>query len=119
MRVKLHLVPYQSPNEFDGAIAGMRRDGDEALLVMPGPIAYNHATRLAELAATHRLPAIMPYQEFAEAGGLMTYGAKFVDMYRRACALVDKLLKGVKPSDVPVERASRFELVINPRRPSA
>jgi putative tryptophan/tyrosine transport system substrate-binding protein len=111
--VELHLVAYRSPQEFEGVIVTMSEDGTEALLVMAGPMAYNHATRLAELAATHRLPAIMPYREFAEAGGLMAYGAQYPDMYRRAAALVDKILTGAKPSDIPVERAMRFELVIN------
>ena len=87
--------------------------------MMPHPVLFGHATQLAELAARSQLPAISPYREFAQAGGLMTYGAKFSEMYRRAAALVDKILKGTKPTDVPVERAMRFELVINQKTAQA
>jgi putative ABC transport system substrate-binding protein len=113
LRVELHLVAYRGPHELEGAVAALRRDGAEALFVMPHPTTSGHATRLAALAATHQLPAIAPYRDFAEAGGLMAYGGLFADMYRRAPALVDKILKGAKPSDVPVERPVRFELVVN------
>jgi putative tryptophan/tyrosine transport system substrate-binding protein len=113
LRLELHLVAYRAPHEFAGAIAAMRRHGADALFVMPHPLASGHATQLADLVATHRLPAMAPYREFAEAGGLMAYGTKFVEMYRRAPAYVDKILKGTKASDIPVERVMHFELVIN------
>jgi putative tryptophan/tyrosine transport system substrate-binding protein len=113
LRVALHLVAYRGPHELEGAVAAMRRDGAEALFVMPHPTTSGHAARLAALAATHQLPAIAPYRDFAEAGGLIAYEGLFADMYRRAPALVDKILKGTKPSDVPVERPVRFELVVN------
>jgi putative ABC transport system substrate-binding protein len=113
LRVELLLVAYRGPQDFEEALAVMRRDGAAALFVMPHPTTSGHATRLAALAATHQLPAMAPYREFAEAGGLLAYGAKFADLYQRAAALVDKILKGAKPSDVPVERPMRFELVIN------
>lgn len=113
LRVELLLVAYRDAQDFEEALAAMRRDGAAALFVMPHPTTSGQATRLAALAATHQLPAMAPYREFAEAGGLMAYGARFADLYRRAASLVDKLLKGAKPSDVPVERPTRFELVIN------
>jgi putative tryptophan/tyrosine transport system substrate-binding protein len=113
LRMELHLVGYRGPHDFEGAVAAMRRSGADALFVMPHPLASGHATQLAELAAKHRLPAMAPYREFAEAGGLMAYGTKFVEIYRRAPAYVDKILKGTKPSDLPVERVMHFELVIN------
>ena len=111
--VALLLVAYRDAQDFEAALAAMRRDGAAALFVMPHPTTSGHATRLAALAATHQLPAMAPYREFAEAGGLMAYGARFADLYQRAAALVDKILKGATPRDVPVERPMRFELVIN------
>jgi len=113
LRVELLLVAYRGPQDFEEALAAVRRDGVAALFVMPHPTTSGQATRLAALAATHHLPAMAPYREFAEAGGLLAYGAKFADLYRRAAALVDKILKGATPRDVPVERPTRFELVIN------
>jgi putative ABC transport system substrate-binding protein len=111
--VKLQLVEYRGPQDFEEAVAALRRDGAEVLFVMPHPTTSGHAARLAALAMRHQLPAMAPYRDFAEAGGLMAYGGLFSDMYRRVPALVDKILKGAKPSDVPVERPTRFELVIN------
>jgi putative ABC transport system substrate-binding protein len=113
LRVELQLVAYRGAQEFESAVAAMRREGAEALFVMPHPTTSGQAARLAALAATHRLPAIAPYQHFAEAGGLMAYGGSFADMYRRAPLLVDKLLKGAHPSELPVERPMRFDFVIN------
>jgi putative tryptophan/tyrosine transport system substrate-binding protein len=113
LRVELHLVAYRGAQEFEGAVAAMRREGAEALFVMPHPTTSGHAARLAALAAAHRLPAMAPYQHFAEAGGLMAYGGMFADMYRRVPGLVDKLLKGEKPGELPVERPMRFDFVIN------
>jgi putative ABC transport system substrate-binding protein len=113
LHVELDLVAYQGAQEFEGAVAAMRRDGAEALFVMPHPTASGHATRLAALAATNRLPAMAPYREFAEAGGLLAYGGMFADMYRRVPIFVDKILKGAKPGELPVERPMRFDFVIN------
>jgi putative tryptophan/tyrosine transport system substrate-binding protein len=113
LRVELHLVAYREAQEFEGAVGAMRREGAEALFVMPHPTTSGQAVRLAALAATHRLPAMAPYQHFAEAGGLMAYGGMFADMYRRVPILVDKILKGAKPGELPVERPMRFDFVIN------
>jgi putative ABC transport system substrate-binding protein len=113
LRVELHLVAYREAQEFEGAVAAMRREGAEALFVMPHPTTSGHAAGLAALAATHRLPAMAPYQHFAEAGGLMAYGGMFADMYRRVPIFVDKILKGAKPGELPVERPMRFDFVIN------
>jgi putative ABC transport system substrate-binding protein len=113
LQVELHLVAYREAQEFESAVVAMRRDGAEALFVMPHPTTSGQAARLAALAAAHRLPAIAPYQHFAEEGGLMAYGGSFADMYRRAPGLVDKILKGIQPSELPVERPMRFDFVIN------
>jgi putative ABC transport system substrate-binding protein len=113
LRVELHLVAYRGAQEFEAAVAAMSRDGTEALFVMPHPTTSGQAARLAALAAANRLPAIAPYQHFAEEGGLMAYGGSFADMYRRIPVLVDKILKGAKPGELPVERPMRFDFVIN------
>jgi ABC-type uncharacterized transport system substrate-binding protein len=113
LRVELQLVAYREAQEFESAVAAMRRDGAEALFVMPHPTTSGQAARLAALTTANRLPAIAPYQHFAEEGGLMAYGGNFADMYRRAPLLVDKLLKGAHPSELPVEQPMRFDFVIN------
>jgi putative ABC transport system substrate-binding protein len=84
-----------------------------ALLVLQNPAFTAHRTRLLDFAAKNRLPAIYPRRAFAEAGGLMSYGPDPSDLYRRAAVYVDKILKGAKPADLPVEQPTRFELVIN------
>jgi putative ABC transport system substrate-binding protein len=85
----------------------------EALLVVSDAIFNSHRTRLADLAARSRLPAAYGVRESVEAGGLMSYGASFLDLYRRAATYVDKILKGATPADLPVEQPMKFELVIN------
>jgi putative ABC transport system substrate-binding protein len=111
--VQLQLLEARGPNEFDGAFAAMAKERVEALLVVSDVIFNNHRTRLADLAARSRLPAAYGVRESVEAGGLMSYGTSFLDLYRRSAAYVDKILKGAKPADLPVEQPTRFELVIN------
>jgi len=85
----------------------------QAFLTTPGPIISSHQAQIIQFAATNRLPAIYTYSEFVEAGGLMSYKPSYDDLYRRAATYVDKILKGAKPADLPVEQPTRFELVIN------
>jgi putative ABC transport system substrate-binding protein len=98
---------------LDSVFAAMTREGAEALIALADAVFWNHRTRVVALAAQHRLPAVFDAREFAEAGGLMTYGPSVPDSYRRAATYVDKILKGAKPADLPVERPVKFELVIN------
>ena len=111
--VQLQLLEARGPNEFDGAFAAMAKERVGALLVLSDAIFNSHRTRLADLAARSRLPAAYGVRESVEAGGLMSYGPSFRDFYRRAATYVDKILKGAKPADLPVEQPMKFELVIN------
>ncbi len=111
--VQLQLLEARGPNEFDGAFAAMAKERVGALLVLSDVIFSSHGTRLADLAARSRLPAAYAVRESVEAGGLMSYGPSFLDLYRRSATYVDKILKGAKPADLPVEQPTKFELVIN------
>ena len=111
--VKLQPLEVRNHHELEGTFTAMTKEHAGALLVLPYPLIYAHARRIADLAATNRLPAVYPFREFVEAGGLMAYGANPTDMFRRAAYFVDKILKGAKPADLPVEQPTKFELVIN------
>jgi putative tryptophan/tyrosine transport system substrate-binding protein len=109
--VQLELVSIQGPGDFDAPAKAVR--GADGLLPLESPLFTTYRARLAELAARNRLPAIFSQREYVEAGGLMSYGTDFHDLYRRAGRYVDKILKGAKPADLPVEQPTKFELVIN------
>ena len=111
--VQLQLVEARGPGDFDGAFAAMARERAGALLVVTDPVFIPHRAQLVHLAAKNRLPSIFTQKADVEAGGLMSYGPNFPDMYRRAATYVDKILKGAKPADLPVEQPTKFELVIN------
>jgi len=111
--VQLHRVEARGPEAFDGAFAAMTRAHADALLVLGGNITFEHRQRLAELAATRRLPTMHNVRPFVEAGGLMAYGPSSRDLRRRAAVYVDKILKGAKPADLPVEQPTKFELIIH------
>jgi len=111
--LQLLLVEARGPGDFDGAFAAMAKERVGALFVVTDPAFIPHRARLAELTAKNRLPSIFTQREDAEAGALMSYGPSLSDMYRRAATYVDKILKGAKPADLPVEQPTKFELVIN------
>jgi len=111
--VQLQLLEARGPNEFDGAFAAMAKERVGALLVLSDVIFSDHRTRLIDLAARSRLPAAYGNRESVEAGGLIGYGPSFLDLFRRAATYVDKILKGAKPAELPVERPTKYELVIN------
>ncbi len=111
--VQLQLVGAGSPNDFDRAFSAMTRERADALIVFPSPMFYVEHRRIVDLVARNRLPAIFAFREAVEAGGLMAYGASIPDLFRRAATYVDKILKGAKPADLPVEQPTRFELVVN------
>ena len=109
--VQIQPVVIGGPEEFEGAFSAMVRERAGALVVQP--LFTNHRQRIVALAARHRLPMISDFKEFADAGALMSYGPNARETYRRAATYVDKILKGTKPADLPVEQPTRFELVIN------
>jgi putative ABC transport system substrate-binding protein len=111
--VQLQLLEVRGPNEFDGAFAAMATERVGALLVVADSMFNLHRTQLADLAARSRLPAAYGLRENVEAGGLMSYGPSLRDLFRRSATYVDKILKGAKPGDLPVEQPTKFELVIN------
>jgi putative tryptophan/tyrosine transport system substrate-binding protein len=104
-------VPVQDPNQFGSAFEDAR--GVDALMQMDDPFFITHRRRIAELAVRSRLPAIYGLRPSVDAGGLMSYGADSRDLYRRAATYIDKILKGAKPADLPIEQPTKFELVIN------
>ncbi len=111
--VQLRVMEVRSPDQFASAFARMRRERAGALLVLADPLFFLHRAQLAELAAKSRLPAMYGVTEHAQAGGLMAYSPNFANLFRRAATFVDRILKGAKPADLPVEQPTRFELVIN------
>ena len=113
VRVQLQLLEARGPNEFDSAFAAMARARADALFVMLDPFFGIHRAQLQDLAAKNRLPAMYGAREYTEAGGLMSYGSDFRDNFRRAATYVDKILKGAKPADLPVEQPTKWEFVVN------
>jgi putative tryptophan/tyrosine transport system substrate-binding protein len=111
--VRLQVVEARGPADFDTAFSEMTKARAGSLTVLPSSMFFNERRHLVDLAANNRLPAVYPYREFVDAGGLMAYGSEIADLYRRAATYVDKILRGAKPGDLPVEQPSKFELVIN------
>jgi putative ABC transport system substrate-binding protein len=113
--VQLQIVAVRGPEDFDNAFATMTRDHAGAVLVLSDPMTFFHRTRLAELGVRRRLPTMHGVRGYVDAGGLMSYWAQQVELYRRVGSYVDRILKGAKPGDLPIEQPTRFELVINLR----
>ena len=113
LRVKLHVLEARDRQQIDAAFAAMARERVGALLVMNDPMFYADRERIADLAAKNRLPGIFERSEFVEAGGLLSYDTNLADGYRHLATYVDKILKGAKPADLPVEQPTRFSLVVN------
>ncbi len=111
--VTLKSATVQSPDDFESLFAALTRDRPESLLVLADTVTVANRQRAVEFAARNRVPAIYETRVFVDAGGLMSYGVEFADHYRRVATYVDKILKGAKPADLPVEQPTKFELVIN------
>jgi putative ABC transport system substrate-binding protein len=111
--MQLQFVPAASPDDIEGAFSVMMRERADALSVFPSPILFAEYGRIASIAADRKLPAIYAAREGADAGGLISYGANLPDLARQTALYVDKILKGAKPADLPVQQPTKFELVIN------
>jgi putative tryptophan/tyrosine transport system substrate-binding protein len=111
--IRLQYVEARGPEEFDNAFAAMARERAEALLVGNDPTFLVHRAKIVELAVKGRLPTMFSWRENVEAGGLMAYAVNMTDFIGRAALYVDKILKGAKPADLPVEQPTKFELIIN------
>ena len=111
--VKLQVLTARDPNAIDNAFMAMSKERAEALVVIPSVRNVQHGDRILKHAAKNRLPSIYPQSSFVESGGLMSYSANIPDQFRRSAFYVDKILKGAKPADLPIEQPTKFELVIN------
>ena len=111
--VQLQSLEVRGPDDFESAFAAATRGRAGALITVEDPLTLTHRARIVDFAAKSRLPAMYPNREYVDAGGLMSYGTNFADLFRHAATYVDKILKGAKPADLPVEQPTRFELVIN------
>jgi putative tryptophan/tyrosine transport system substrate-binding protein len=111
--VRLQFVEVRGPADFERAFSDMTRARAGALTVLGSPMFVSERRRLVDLAAKNRLPTVYTAREYVDAGGLMSYGPYLTDMFRRAATFVDKILKGAKPGDLPVEQPTKFELIIN------
>jgi putative ABC transport system substrate-binding protein len=111
--VKILPMEAGTPQEIDNAFSLMRRENAGAIIVPIEPFFQQQKIQIVELAAKHRLPSIAGYREYVEAGGLISYGASLNSICLRAATYVDKILKGAKPADLPVEQPTKFELIIN------
>jgi putative tryptophan/tyrosine transport system substrate-binding protein len=117
--LQLQFVPAASSDDISGAFSMIARERPDALSLFPSPILFAEYGRIASMAAKIRLPAIYAAKEGADAGGLMSYGANLPDLARQTAVYVDKILKGAKPPDLPVQQPTKFELVINLRTAGA
>ena len=111
--VKLQYLDVLSPKDIETAFRAASKGRADAVLMLPGSVLVLQRAQLADLAAKNRLPAIYPQPDYTEAGGLVYYGANTADLFRRAATYVDKILKGAKPADLPVEQPTKFEFIIN------
>ena len=112
-RVHLNLVEIRDPARLGDAVSDAKKAGAGALLVLGSPLLFRLSSPLADLAAKHRLPTVSGWREFPDAGGLASYGTNIPEMFQRAAGLVDRILRGAKPAELPVEQPTKFELVIN------
>jgi putative ABC transport system substrate-binding protein len=113
MGVKVLGIEFTSPDDFERGFTTMALERVDGLLVLPDPVTGSNRVRLAELMAKRRLPGIALFRESAEAGFLLSYGVSAFNNHRRAAVYIDKILKGAKPGDLPIEQGTKFELVIN------
>ena len=113
MKAQLQYLDVLAPKDIETAFRAASKGRADAVLALSSFVIISQRTQIADLAIKSRLPAIYPWPEFVQDGGLMTYGANSADLFRRAATYVDKILKGAKPADLPVEQPKKFEFIIN------
>jgi putative ABC transport system substrate-binding protein len=114
LKLELRALELRDPPyDFDGALREAARGGADAALMMAGPLAFQYRAQIAQFALTHRIPTVFAFAEFAEAGGFLAYGADLPHMYRRGAEYVDRILRGAKAADLPVEQPNKFQMVLN------
>jgi putative ABC transport system substrate-binding protein len=113
LKVEIHPVGVSDADEIERGINAFARGSNDGLIVVTGPLAQIHRDRIIAVAAKHRLPAVYPFRFFVTSGGLISYGPNQTDQYRQAAGYVDRILKGEKPADLPVQAPTKYELVIN------
>lgn len=113
LQIKLLTLDVRNPEDIEGALQAVTDGRAQALIPLPDPLTLSHAKRIIDFAAKNRLPAIYGDSQFVDAGGLMSYAPDYRAMFRRAATFVDKILKGAKPADLPVEEPTRMEMVVN------
>ena len=114
LRLNLHLLELRNPPyDFENAFRGAPRSGGDAIFVLESSSIFRVGTQIVQVALKNRLPTSFAFREYVDAGGLVSYGVNFLDMWRRAAEYTDKILKGAKPADLPIEQATKYELVIN------
>jgi putative ABC transport system substrate-binding protein len=112
-RLHLQILEVRGPNDFDKAFSAINKKRARALIELPSPLFHSHRKRIVEFAAKSRLPSIFHSRDFVDAGGLMCYGENYADLLRRVAYYVDRILKGTKPGDLPVQQPMKFEMIIN------
>jgi ABC-type uncharacterized transport system substrate-binding protein len=111
--VQLRLAAVQGPDDIESAFSAIAKEHADALIVFPSPMLFTERRRIVDLAAKHLLPSMAMGKEFAELGGLLAYGASIPGLMRRSATYVDKIIKGAKSGDLPVQQPTKFDLVIN------
>jgi putative tryptophan/tyrosine transport system substrate-binding protein len=111
--IEVQSLEVRDPRDFDGAFEALRRQRPDALITVEDPLTFNYMKLIADFAAGQRLPTLHGFREDVAAGALMSYGANLADLFRRAAGYVDKILRGAKPADLPVQQPTKFDLVIN------
>jgi len=111
--IKLQSLEVRSLDDFESAFAQAKKERSQALITTPGPLVATQQRQVLDFAAESRLPAMYSNSEFVEAGGLMSYAPNYMDLFRRTADLVDKILKGTKTADLPIDQPKKFEFIIN------
>jgi putative ABC transport system substrate-binding protein len=113
LSIQVESLEVRGPDDFDGAFETVKQQPSDALITVEDPLTFTHRNRIADVAMGDKLPSLYGLREFVSAGGLIPYGANLTDLYARAAGYVDKILRGAKPADLPVQQPTKFELVIN------